>query len=62
MQIFFQNVRFCLPMLLILGLGISGNLVAVSADERLNVVFVLCDDHRFDCFVPRGTCFWRDPH
>ena len=62
MQIFFQNVRFCLPMLLILGLGMSGNLVAVSADERLNVVFVLCDDHRFDCFGAAGHPFLETPH
>ena len=43
-------------------LGISGNLVAVSADERLNVVFVLCDDHRFDCFGAAGHPFLETPH
>lgn len=33
-----------------------------SDDQPLNVVFVLCDDHRFDCFGAAGHPFLETPH
>lgn len=33
-----------------------------SNSDRLNVVFVLCDDHRFDCLGAAGHPFLETPH
>jgi N-acetylglucosamine-6-sulfatase len=44
--------------------GLLANLAQAQADssDRLNVVFVLCDDHRFDCFGAAGHPFLETPH
>jgi len=34
----------------------------VSAAQRPNIVFVLCDDHRFDCLGVAGHPFLETPH
>ena len=36
--------------------------VAQGGEGKLNVVFVLCDDHRFDCFGAAGHPFLETPH
>ena len=34
----------------------------VSAAKPLNILFVLCDDHRFDCLGAAGHPFLETPH
>ena len=41
----------------------SATLCAADANRQpLNVVFVLCDDHRFDCLGAEGHPFLQTPH
>lgn len=48
------------PVLIVLGILFIA-IRPVSA-ERLNVLFILCDDHRFDCFGAAGHPFLETPH
>ncbi len=53
------------PLILFLITWLAGVLTvrAQGSDDRpLNVVFVLCDDHRFDCLGVAGHPFLETPH
>ncbi|KAA5539874.1 sulfatase [Roseiconus nitratireducens] len=43
-------------------IGVTLNLPAGAAETPLNIVFVLCDDHRFDCLGVAGHPFLETPH
>lgn len=60
MRLFQQRFLAIVPCSVVFLFSMLG---AVQADEeRLNVVFVLCDDHRFDCFGAAGHPFLETPH
>jgi len=58
-------------ILLVAVLGMSPRLIAQSISDRsarnasarpLNILFILCDDHRFDCLGSAGHPFLETPH
>lgn len=58
-----MNRRLVLLFATLAPFFVSAGLPARAADERpLNILFVLCDDHRFDCFGAAGHPFLETPH
>ena len=58
-----RMLKRLLGTLSLLGLLLAAHARAEeSASDRLNVVFVLCDDHRFDCLGAVGHPFLETPH
>jgi len=57
-----QTVRFYVLFMVVTWLGFSFCRGLVAQDDRLNVVFVLCDDHRFDCLGAAGHPFLETPN
>ena len=47
---------------LAVGAWVTADRTAVDAAERPNIVFILCDDHRFDCMSAMGHPFVETPH
>jgi N-acetylglucosamine-6-sulfatase len=57
-----QTLRFDVLLILLTWVGALSCTNLVAQDEKLNVVFVLCDDHRFDCLGAAGHPFLETPH
>lgn len=49
-------------LLLVGGALLAGNLWAQSGEQRLNIVFILIDDQRFDAFSFQGHPYLETPH
>ncbi len=58
----FQPIRFEFFVILLTWLGTLSCTNLVAQDQKMNVVFVLCDDHRFDCLGAAGHPFLETPH
>ena len=58
----FQPFRFDVFVVLLVWVGALSCTNVVAQDKKMNVVFVLCDDHRFDCFGAAGHPFLETPH
>ena len=58
----FQTIRFEFFVILLTWLGTLSCTNLVAQDQKMNVVFVLCDDHRFDCLGAAGHPFLETPH
>lgn len=58
----FQPFRFNVFVALLTWLGAWSCADLVAQDKKMNVVFVLCDDHRFDCLGAAGHPFLETPH
>ena len=57
-----QTVRFYVLFMLLTPLVFSCGRRLAAEDHQLNVVFVLCDDHRFDCLGAVGHPFLETPN
>ena len=55
---------FCISTLLLYVATalLAGRIRAADAPRPLNILFVLCDDHRFDCLGAAGHPFLETPH
>ena len=58
----FPPFLFDVFVVLLAGLGALSCADLVAQDKKMNVLFVLCDDHRFDCLGVAGHPFLETPH
>lgn len=65
-NVIISNSQFLTHLRFILGALIAtcstANLSCADEAKPLNIVFVLCDDHRFDCLGAAGHPFLETPH
>ena len=57
-----MKLPFCLLVLLGSAFSHAARVSAHESSQRPNILFVLCDDHRFDCLGAAGHPFLETPH